>query len=107
MLLDIITENSSDKDRVYKIKPVHDWSSHAADAMRTLATGLKDLQQSTTTKCRYKTTIMRQTIVRHKTTCAVVAVIINYKENSLFKPPKIPAPPPIPAPPEPDFFLRR
>jgi len=32
----------SDKDRVYKIKPVHDWSSHAADAMRTLATGLSE-----------------------------------------------------------------
>jgi phage terminase large subunit len=32
----------SDKERVYKIKPVHDWSSHAADALRTLATGLND-----------------------------------------------------------------
>ena len=32
----------SDKERVYKIKPVHDWSSHAADALRTLATGLQE-----------------------------------------------------------------
>ena len=32
----------SDKERIYKIKPVHDWSSHAADALRTLATGLKE-----------------------------------------------------------------
>ena len=32
----------SDKERVYKIKPVHDWSSHAADALRTLATGLNE-----------------------------------------------------------------
>ena len=32
----------SDKDRVYKIKPVHDWSSHAADALRTLAVGLNE-----------------------------------------------------------------
>ena len=43
MLLDIITENS-DKERVYKIKPVHDWSSHAADAMRTSATGLNEIK---------------------------------------------------------------
>ena len=34
----------SDKERVYKIKPVHDWSSHAADAMRTLATGLNEIK---------------------------------------------------------------
>ena len=32
----------SDKERVYKIKPVHDWSSHAADALRTLAVGLNE-----------------------------------------------------------------
>jgi len=32
----------SDKERVYKIKPVHDWSSHAADALRTLAVGLQE-----------------------------------------------------------------
>ena len=30
----------NDKQRVYHIKPVHDWSSHACDALRTLATGL-------------------------------------------------------------------
>ena len=34
----------SDKERVYKIKPVHDWSSQAADAMRTLATGLNEIK---------------------------------------------------------------
>ena len=32
----------SDKERTYKIKPVHDWSSHAADALRTLATGIQE-----------------------------------------------------------------
>lgn len=32
----------SDKERTYKIKPVHDWSSHACDSIRTLATGLND-----------------------------------------------------------------
>jgi len=33
----------NDKQRTYKIKPVHDWSSHAADAMRVLATGLNEV----------------------------------------------------------------
>ena len=32
----------SEKDRVYKIKPVHDWSSHFADAMMILATGFQE-----------------------------------------------------------------
>ena len=32
----------NDKERTYKIKPVHDWSSHACDSFRTLATGLND-----------------------------------------------------------------
>jgi hypothetical protein len=32
----------SDRDRTYKIKPVHDWSSHACDALRTLATGITE-----------------------------------------------------------------
>ena len=32
----------NDKERVYKIKPVHDFSSHPADAMRCLATALQD-----------------------------------------------------------------
>ena len=32
----------SDKHRVYSGKPVHSWSSHAADAMRTLAVGLQE-----------------------------------------------------------------
>ncbi len=40
----------SDKDRVYKIKPVHDWSSHAADAMRTLAVGLHEHKFTNTTR---------------------------------------------------------
>jgi len=33
----------NDKQRTYKIKPVHDWSSHAADALRVLATGLNEV----------------------------------------------------------------
>ncbi len=33
----------NDKQRTYKIKPVHDWSSHAADAIRVLATGLNEV----------------------------------------------------------------
>jgi len=40
----------SDKERVYKIKPVHDWSSHAADALRTLATGLKETKIGQSTR---------------------------------------------------------
>ena len=32
----------SDKERTYKIKPVHDWSSHACDSLRTLATGIQE-----------------------------------------------------------------
>jgi phage terminase large subunit len=32
----------NDKDRVYKIKPVHDFSSHFCDAIRCLATGLEE-----------------------------------------------------------------
>jgi phage terminase large subunit len=32
-----------DKDRMFKTKPVHDWSSHAADAMRYLAVGLQEI----------------------------------------------------------------
>ena len=40
----------SDKERVYKIKPVHDWSSHAADALRTLAVGLNEHKFNNTTR---------------------------------------------------------
>jgi hypothetical protein len=40
----------SDKERVYKIKPVHDWSSHAADALRTLATGLNETKIGQSTR---------------------------------------------------------
>ena len=32
----------SDKERTYKIKPVHDWSSHMADSLRVLATGIHE-----------------------------------------------------------------
>nr|BAR15069.1 phage terminase large subunit [uncultured Mediterranean phage uvMED] len=32
----------SDKERTYKIKPVHDWSSHFCDSLRTLATGITE-----------------------------------------------------------------
>ena len=37
----------NDKERTYKIKPVHDWSSHAADALRTLATGINEISYRT------------------------------------------------------------
>ena len=37
----------NDKERTYKIKPVHDWSSHAADALRTLATGITEISYRT------------------------------------------------------------
>jgi hypothetical protein len=32
----------NDKDRVYKVKPVHDFSSHPMDALRCLATGIQE-----------------------------------------------------------------
>ena len=32
-----------DKNRMFRSKPVHDWSSHACDAMRYLATGLQEI----------------------------------------------------------------
>jgi len=32
-----------DKNRMFRSKPVHDWSSHACDAMRYLAIGLEEL----------------------------------------------------------------
>jgi len=32
-----------DKSRMFRSKPVHDWSSHACDAMRYLAVGLQEL----------------------------------------------------------------
>jgi hypothetical protein len=34
----------NDKMGVFKDAPVHDWSSHAADGMRTLAMGLREAQ---------------------------------------------------------------
>ena len=34
----------NDKERVYKIKPVHDFSSHPMDALRCLATGIEEQQ---------------------------------------------------------------
>jgi len=37
----------NDKERTYKIKPVHDWSSHAADAFRTLSTGITEISYRT------------------------------------------------------------
>ena len=33
---------NSDKDRTYKSKPVHDFSSHPMDALRCLATGMEE-----------------------------------------------------------------
>ncbi len=32
-----------DKNRMFRSKPVHDWSSHACDSMRYLAVGLQEL----------------------------------------------------------------
>ena len=32
-----------DKNRMFWSKPVHDWSSHACDAMRYLAVGLQEI----------------------------------------------------------------
>jgi hypothetical protein len=32
-----------DKNRMFRSKPVHDWSSHACDAMRYLAVGLQEI----------------------------------------------------------------
>jgi hypothetical protein len=37
----------NDKMGVFKDAPVHDWSSHASDAVRTLAMGLKETQPHT------------------------------------------------------------
>jgi len=34
----------NDKERVYKLKPVHDFSSHPMDALRYLATGIQEQQ---------------------------------------------------------------
>ena len=34
----------NDKDRIYKISVNHDWSSHGADALRTLAIGLQEVK---------------------------------------------------------------
>lgn len=38
-----------DRRQEYKPRPLHDWSSHAADAFRYLAVGLKDKQKSKAT----------------------------------------------------------
>jgi len=35
-----------ERDRVFKTKPVHDWSSHYADSMRVLATGFQEQKHS-------------------------------------------------------------
>ena len=40
----------SEKDRTYKIKPVHDWSSHMSDAIRVLATGITENKFNQTKK---------------------------------------------------------
>ena len=44
-----------EKDRVFKTKPVHDWSSHFCDSMRILATGFRE--QKITPMNRQKTAI--------------------------------------------------
>ena len=33
-----------DKNRMFRSKPVHDWSSHACDAMRYLSVGLREIK---------------------------------------------------------------
>ena len=37
-----------DKNRMFRSKPVHDWSSHACDAMRYLAVGLQEINDRQT-----------------------------------------------------------
>ena len=37
-----------DKNRMFRSKPVHDWSSHACDAMRYLSTGLQEINDRQT-----------------------------------------------------------
>jgi phage terminase large subunit len=39
-----------DRRQEYKPRPLHDWSSHAADAFRYLAVSLKDKQKAQTLK---------------------------------------------------------
>ena len=35
-----------EEHQVFKLKPLHDWSSHGADAFRTLAVGFKEVVKS-------------------------------------------------------------
>jgi hypothetical protein len=37
-----------DKNRMFRSKPVHDWSSHACDAMRYLSVGLQEIKTGQT-----------------------------------------------------------
>jgi hypothetical protein len=37
-----------DKNRMFRSKPVHDWSSHACDAMRYLSVGLQEINDRQT-----------------------------------------------------------
>jgi hypothetical protein len=51
--LEALRQYSADYDenlRTLKSKPRHDWTSHAADAARTLAMGLKPPKPKSTTK---------------------------------------------------------
>ena len=41
-----------DKLKDWKLRPLHDWSSHGADALRTFATGFKDSHPPVTPKLR-------------------------------------------------------
>ena len=45
----------SEKDRIFKTKPVHDWSSHFADSAMILATGFQE--QRLTNMNRQRTAI--------------------------------------------------
>ena len=51
----------SEKDRIFKTKPVHDWSSHFADSAMILATGFKE--QRTTNMNKQKTAINEYQII--------------------------------------------
>ena len=50
-----------EKDRVFKTKPVHDWSSHFSDSMRILATGFEESKYQN--KNRQRTAISEYKII--------------------------------------------
>jgi hypothetical protein len=50
-----------EKDRIFKTKPVHDWSSHFSDSMRILATGFEESKYQN--KNRQRTAISEYKII--------------------------------------------